>query len=428
MEPCKGRHSDVIAEACGGKNRNIMKRVIIIGGGASGLAAAIAAARCGSKVTVLEHQNQVGKKILVTGNGRCNFTNMDQSIEHYHGGNRDFIETALSCFDVKQTIRFFEELGIYPKNRNGYLYPHSDAASSVLEVLRMECEHLRVKIACQITVESVEKTDSTFKVHTSGWTYEAEKLILAAGSKAAPATGSDGSGYELAKVFSHRIISPYPALVQLLSRERYLHTLAGVRTDAGVTLFADGEKIAENRGELQINAGNLSGIPVFQISAEAARALAENRNCVVIVDFLPDMTQEVLMDFIKRRIVGNEYKSVVQFLTGLFPKKLSEVMNKAVGFSKSAKAGNFTEDDIIKLCKQIKEFKFSVYAANGFESAQCCSGGVDVNEIDPKTMASKLCENLYICGELLDVNGDCGGYNLQWAWTSGYLAGANGND
>ena len=246
-----------------------MMRVIIIGGGASGLMAAITAARNGAKVTVLEHQNQIGKKLLVTGNGRCNFTNTDQSLSHYHSENPLKMAMSLREFTDQDTISFFKELGIQPKSRNGYLYPYSDAASAVLEVLRMECEHLKIKIACQTEVESIEKCEALFRVHTPGWTYEAERVILAAGSMAAPATGSDGSGYVLAKRLGHRVIEPYPALVQLLSKEKFLNALAGLRVDARVTLYADGCPVSSDRGEVQFNANNISGIPVFQISAEA---------------------------------------------------------------------------------------------------------------------------------------------------------------
>lgn len=405
-----------------------MRRVVIIGGGASGLMAAIMAARGGAKVTVLEHQNQIGKKILVTGNGRCNFTNTDQALSHYHSECPDVMEKVLSGFSMEETVNFFKELGICPKSRNGYLYPNSDAASSVLEVLRMECEHLKVKLACQTEVESVEKSGGLFKVHTHGWTYEAEKLILAAGSKAAPATGSDGSGYTYAKSFGHTVIEPYPALVQLLSKERSLGTLAGLRADANAVLLVEGEQKASNRGEVQFNAGNISGIPVFQISAEAAKAMAEGKRCEVLFDFLPGFTQEELLSYLKERKEHGGYKTAAAFLTGLFHKKLSQVLIQQCGFSAKLCAADFKEDDITNLCKQIKAFKVTIYATNGFEHAQCCGGGVSLTEINPHTMESKLIRGLYFCGELLDVYGDCGGYNLQWAWTSGYLAGKAVND
>ena len=405
-----------------------MMRVIIIGGGASGLMAAITAARGGAKVTVLEHQNQVGKKILVTGNGRCNFTNTNQDLSHYHSESLFNMAIALKQFNCQDTVKFFKDLGIFSKNRNGYLYPHSDAASAVLEVLRMECEYLKVKIACQIEVESIEKCDGIFKVHTPGWTYEAEKLILATGSKAAPATGSDGSGYTLAKKFDHTVIEPYPALVQLLSKEKCLNALAGLRIDARAILFADEKPVISNRGEVQLNANNISGIPVFQISAEAAKAMANGAICHVVLDLLPDFSEELLTSYIKQRISTGGYKSAVNFLTGLFAKKLSEVLCDRCKFSKKLTAEKFKEDDITNLCKQIKNFKIQIYGTNGFEHAQCCGGGVSLEEVDPLTMESLKVPGLYFCGELLDVHGDCGGYNLQWAWTSGYLAGKAIND
>ena len=404
-----------------------MMRVIIIGGGASGLMAAITAARNGAKVTVLEHQNQVGKKILVTGNGRCNFTNTDQDLSHYHSESPISMAIALKQFTCQDTVLFFKDLGIFSKNRNGYLYPHSDQASAILDVLRMECEHLKVKIACQSEITSIEKNDDIFKVHTPGWTYEADKLILATGSKAAPATGSDGSGYEFAKSFGHTVIEPYPALVQLLSKEKCLNALAGLRVDARAILFADEKPVISNRGEVQLNANNISGIPVFQISADAAKAMAEGKKCHVILDFLPDFSEELLISYLKQRIATGGYKSANNFLTGLFAKKLSEVLCEKCKFKKIT-AEKFTEDDIRNLCKQIKNFKININGTNGFEHAQCCGGGVSLEEIDPSTMESLKVPGLYFCGELLDVHGDCGGYNLQWAWTSGYLAGKSIND
>lgn len=405
-----------------------MMSVLIIGGGASGLMAAVMAARGGAKVTVLEHQNQMGKKILVTGNGRCNYTNLDQDLSHYHSTHPLQMAQSLRQFSVQETIDFFKELGIFPKSRNGYLYPHSDAASAVLEVLRMECEHLKVKLAGQVVTESIEKTEHGFLVHTQGWTYEGDKLILATGSKAAPSTGSDGSGYELAKQMGHSVVEPYPALVQLLSREKCLNQLSGIRIDAKATLYTDEIPVVSNRGEVQLNAKNISGIPIFQISGEAAKALTTRKPCRVSLDFLPDQTEEELQGFIRERIRTNGYKNAVSFLTGLFPKKLCEVLVQSCGFSKDLTAAGFREIDITNLCKLIKNFNIQIYETNGFEHAQCCGGGVSLDEIDPLTMESKKVSGLYFCGELLDVYGDCGGYNLQWAWTSGYLAGKAVND
>ena len=257
------------------------RRVLVIGGGASGLMAAIAAAEHGAKVTLLERNRQVGKKILVTGNGRCNLTNLDQNLSHYRGGEPGFAAAVLGEFGLSETLVRFKRMGVHTRSRNGYLYPYSDQASSVADALRMEAEHLGVKLALgnqALALEALpEGKGARFAARTEGWTYEGDACVLAAGSAAAPATGSDGSGYALAQSLGHRIIKPLPALTALRCREAFYGRLAGLRMEAVVRILADGKELALDRGEVQFTKNGISGIPVFQVSRFAVRALDEGK-------------------------------------------------------------------------------------------------------------------------------------------------------
>lgn len=400
------------------------RRVVIIGGGASGLTAAILCARNKASVTVVEHMDRVGKKILSTGNGRCNLTNLRMEPECYRGGQKDFPMKVIRGFPVEETLRFFQGLGIEPKNRNGYIYPNSDQASSVLDVLRCEVEHLGIKLllSCQVRDIKTGGKDG-FRIHTDQCVLDADALILAAGSKAAPATGSDGSGYALAESLGHRIIKPLPALVQLRCQGNLYRQLAGIRAEARVSLLVDGDKTAEDQGELQLVDYGLSGIPVFQISRYAARALDERRRVTVQVDFLPFWKEKEAYGLLKNRADRLGYKSSEELLTGLLNKKLSAVLLKLAGISPSQKAGELSGRQLNRLLEQLKSYEAIVMSVNPFANAQICCGGVDTGEVDPRTMESRIKKNLYMAGELLDVDGICGGYNLQFAWSSGALAG-----
>lgn len=385
------------------------KRVVIIGGGASGLLAAITAAREGAAVTVLEQNDKPGKKICATGNGRCNLTNLAMPSDAYRGTHPEFVREALGQFTVQDTIRFFSELGIYTVNKNGYLYPRSGQASSVTEVLCMEAQSLGVKIKTREIVCSLERKNGCWRAVTKGWAYEGDAVILCSGSKASAIAGSDGSGYALAEALGHSLVPPLPALTALKCRGKAFASWAGVRTEGCVTLCLNGVPIKSEQGELQLTEYGISGIPVFQLSRYAIRALAENCPVTLKVNFLPEFTAQGLSAFLKMRAESCPYKNQKELLTGLFPDKLSKVL---------LSYGNLEE--------AIREYPLTVTAGLPFEQAQVCSGGIDTAEVTAATMESKLCPGLYFAGEILDIDGACGGYNLQWAWSSGFCAGIHG--
>ena len=437
------------------------RRIVIIGGGASGLVAAIGAAGSGADVTIVEHMDRVGKKILSTGNGRCNLTNLRMEADCYRCGQEGFPMEVIRGCGVDETLAFFKGLGIEPKDRNGYIYPNSDQASAVLDVLRCEVERLGVVVLLSCNVEKIVPIDGNkdrkvgeefknkakksvkvegdsnqpaggrvrYKVYTDQGVLDADAVILAAGSKAAPSTGSDGSGYELAKMLGHRVIKPLPALVQLRCQGNMYRQMAGIRTDARVKLMAANELLAQDRGELQLTDYGLSGIPVFQVSRFAARALDQGKKVTALVDFMPSWDDGEAFGLLKRRAALLSHKTAEELFTGLLNKKLALVLIKLAGIQSSRKAGELSSRQLKLLLEQIKTYEAIVMSVNPFANAQVCCGGVDTREVDASTMESRLHDNLYLAGELLDVDGICGGYNLQFAWSSGMTAGihaANG--
>lgn len=399
------------------------RRVLIAGGGASGLMAAVSAARAGAAVTVLEHNRQVGKKLLATGNGRCNLTNVDQEISHYRGGEEGFAEDVLGAFDIYDTLRLFTELGVFTRNRNGYLYPYSDQASSVVDALRMEAEHRKVRLALNTQIQSISHKDGVFHVQTEGWEYEGEALILAAGSCAAPKTGSDGSGYAFARALGHRVIKPLPALVQLCSRDPRFSRLSGLRMEAEAVLFADGCEQARDQGEVQFTSYGLSGIPIFQISRYGSKALEEGRRVEVSLNLMPLFEERELADFLEERIAKNGHKRAEQLLVGWFPDKMAACLLKTAGIAGEKRSELLDSRERQALLLACREFQVEICGTKGFDQAQVACGGVDTAQVDPATMESRLVPGLYFAGEILNIDGACGGYNLQWAWSSGWLAG-----
>ncbi|NLG04852.1 MAG: aminoacetone oxidase family FAD-binding enzyme [Clostridia bacterium] len=404
-----------------------MMEVGIIGGGASGIMTAIIAARNGHHVTILEHNNRIGKKILATGNGRCNFTNMDMNTSFYHGEDVTFAGKILNQYNHLDTIRFFTELGLYSKNKNGGLYPYCEQASAVLDVLRMEAARLHIHLIVEVHVTDIKKEDR-FCVSCQDAKHNMKKLffdkvVIAAGSQASNVQGSDGSGYELLKKLGLTVRKPLPALVQLQSDETYFKSVSGIRCDARLKLLVDQQVIHNERGELQLTAYGISGIPVFQLSSEAARALDEKKEVRVVIDFMPDLESvDDMKLFLENRIRQNPEKICEELFLGLFHKNIGQLLLKLCGIRGNVKSISLTPEQCTDLSKRIKQFDVPISATNPFDQAQTCSGGLKTSELS-ETLEVKKIKGLYVTGELIDIDGACGGYNLQWAWSSGMVAG-----
>ncbi len=395
---------------------------VVVGGGASGMTAAIFAARAGSRVLVLEQKEKLCKKIYATGNGKCNFTNKDWQASYFRGTDSSLAEPVLRSFDLEQTLAFFHEIGIYPKERNGYYYPNSEQAASVAEALCREAERLSVRCLTEKKVSRAEKTkDGLFLAEADGTQYFGKSLVLAAGGKASPGHGSDGSGYPLACAFGHTVIPPLPAIVQLKAEGSFFKTLAGVRTEGSVRLHIGTECYTE-QGELLFAAYGISGIPVMQLSRYASAALAAKKPVTAELDlFLAAdeiaLTKELAARFC--RMFGN---TAEEAMGGLCNHKLNYVVLTLCGISPTKPAGSLTVQDAARIAEKLKHFTVTVTGTNGFEQAQACAGGVPLSQLTAQ-MESKLVTGLFFAGELTDIDGTCGGYNLQWAWSSGAAAG-----
>lgn len=406
-----------------------MVPLLIIGGGASGMMAAIAAARNGQPVVLLEHEAVLGKKLLATGNGRCNFTNERMEAGCFSSDSPEFIENVLGKYGKNELLEEFYQLGIPAFCRDGYYYPNSQQAVSVRDVLQRELIRLGVSICPKEHVTGVSEKKargkSFFSVQTVHGSFLSERLILAAGGAAQPKLGADGSGFVLAGQLGHTIVPVCPALTAVISSRRCFSKLKGIRV-RGCVLVREGEKcLARELGELQLTDYGISGIPVFQVSRYIARACLKKRQdkLKVVLDFLPDMAEDELVSFLQKRKKRDGAAEALVWLSGLLNDKLLLVLYEESGISIKEPAGQIPEKKIRQLARNIKEFQVPVSGVQDFSKAQVTAGGVSLKEVDAETMESKMVENLYLTGELLDVDGICGGYNLQWAFSTGYLAG-----
>ncbi len=398
---------------------------IVIGAGASGMMAAITAARRGKSVVILERMNKPGKKILATGNGKCNFTNNNMDTSCFHG-NIQLIQSVLSRFSKEEALSFFHEIGIWPKEKNGYYYPNSGQAASVAEALKHELDRLQVPVYLEQEVLDLFPDKYGFRIKTVQTSYTCRNVIIASGLLAAPKLGSDGSMFSLIKELGHRFVPVLPALCGFYAKGMHFSKVAGVRCDANLTLKIDGNTVATEQGELQLADYGISGIPVFQISSPAVRALYEKKSVTVVIDFLPDISLETLNTEFAMRIGKCETdENADRLLRGLLNQKLIPVLLKYAGIRSDEPLKNISLEKLERLSAEIHDYPVTLEKVRDFEFAQVCTGGIRTEEINEKTLESRLLSGLYFAGEILDVDGICGGYNLQWAWSSGYVAGCS---
>lgn len=404
-----------------------IKTVCIAGGGASGLMATIACGRTSQgriKITVLERMNRVGKKIPATGNGRCNFTNRNAaSCRHYFGRDPKFAEAALSDFDVEDTLELFSELGIFPKEEGGKYFPYSDRAQSVLDALRFECERLGVVIRTDFDIKEIKKKKNGFEITSySGEKTAADRVIVACGGCASPNLGSNGSGFRLLSALGHSITPLRPALVQLRLRGDFLKSLSGIKIKGSVGLCAKGHIIRRESGEVLFTDYGISGPPVFQLSAY----MNGEKNLTAVIDFMPEYSEEQVFSILSARAKALGRLTMQDFFSGLFHKRIGNIIAGRAGIKKlSLSVDGLTEKELHSMARLIKAFDIPVEGTNGWNNAQVTAGGAATDEFDGRTMESKSIKGLFCCGEVLDIYGECGGYNLQWAWSSGYAAGKN---
>ena len=403
-----------------------MENIIIVGGGASGLVSAIYAAKNRLKITILEKNSNLGKKILITGNGKCNYWNEDLSLQHYNSQNIEYLKSILSDNNKKEILKLFNNIGIVPKIRDGYYYPYSNQATSIQTSLMKECELSNVEIITNCEVKRIEKENTKFKLTTTNGIFIADKVILSTGSYACPKTGSTGAGYQFAKLLGHTIIKPLPALVQLKANEQYLKEWHGIRSDVQVSLMENNKEIKKETGEIQLTDYGLSGICIFNLSSKVSRGLNNKKKEEITINFLHpfDITNEKeFISFMNQRNMTVKNRTISDLLDGLLNYKLLNLILKLSKIKREKHWNEISNSQKVTLSNYLTKFTVNITGTNSFETSQTTTGGIPLSEINPKTMESLKCKNLYITGELLDVDGECGGYNLGFAWLTGMLAG-----
>ena len=402
--------------------------ILIIGGGASGLICALISKDLGKDVAIIEGTSRIGNKILTTGNGRCNISNSNIKPPYncYDSTSKDFYESTLNKFSTEDTKNFFLSLGLpLTELDNGKLFPKSLQASSVVDIIRLSLEERNIPIYTDTKVNSIAK-NKRFEISSLSGDFSCNKLVLACGGKSAVKTGSDGSGYKLSKSLGHKIITPIPAIVQLKLDYPYLKALSGIKFDGIASVYINNEKVREDKGEILFTDYGISGPPILQLSRNASKGILNKDKVDIKVDMMPDMTLDEVYDFIYSHLAMFSYRSISNALIGVINKKLIPTFLKDVGIHNIHTPCDEIDWNLKDLlCKRFKEWTFKCIDTNGFNNAQLTCGGVDTTEVNKDTLESKITRDLYFCGEILDVNGDCGGFNLQWAWSSGYCVGSN---
>ena len=392
----------------------------IIGGGASGMAAALAASENeNTQVVLFERQARLGRKLQATGNGRCNLTNLNAVSGGYHGDEAAFAQPALRAFDVEQTLTWFREMGLYTvAEASGRVYPYSDQANSVVDVLRFALEKENIQLKLGFEVVKIRKNMNGFSVESAEETVFCDRLIVACGGLAGTKLGGSMAGYQLLRSMGHKMTKLRPTLVQLKCGWNGVSALKGVRANCRAEVLRDGAIHSQSAGEIQFTEYGLSGPVIFEVSRDACYGRGM---WVCRLDFLPNISENELHSELQKR---RKTKLLAEeLLTGILHNRLGRVLTKAAGIAHNREIRALSDGELAMVCRTVKSFEVELTEPMGMDSAQVTAGGMITAEFDPHTMESRLVQGLYACGEVLDIDGDCGGYNLQWAWSSGRCAG-----
>lgn len=405
-----------------------MKQIVVIGGGAAGLTAAIMAARNGACVTVLERMPRVGKKLLATGNGRCNLANRRLDAAHYHGRQPGFVEGVFGQFGIEETLAFFDALGVrVVEEDEGKLFPESQQASSVLDVLRYEMTQRGVAEVCDATVQTIQRERGEFRcVCEDERVFGAGRVVVCTGGKSSPNLGSNGSGYALAKAFGHAIVEPFPALVQVRLTAPYLNKISGVGIQGKAQVWIDGKPERTETGEFLFAKYGISGTAILQLSRTISESTAKGRDTQLRIDLYPTLSHGALAALIQERIAKDSQKPIDFSFVGFIHKRLIPVLLEVARIQNPQRpCGSLTCGEVAQIASAMKTWTIPCSGTQPWMFSQVTAGGVDVREVDPATLESKRAPGVHFAGELLDIDGDSGGYNLQWAWASGAVAGTH---
>ncbi len=400
-------------------------KVAVIGGGASGIMAALMAADNGLKVTLFEKKDRIGKKILATGNGRCNFTNMKMGSGFYYCEDAAFVDEILNKFSNEDLINFFKGLGLLIKDKNNYVYPYSEQASSVLDVLRIALaeKEKAININTESEVIDIKHKNDKYVIKTQGNnTYEFDKVIISTGSKSGLSKKETVNGYDLCKSLGLKISKLYPALTQIKCEGLNFKAISGVRSDCIIKAFDKDTLKMEECGEILFTDYGISGIVSFQISHFIVCALDEKKKIKIIIDLLPGLSVDELKTFLEAKMLLHPDLTLEELFTGIVNKKLVFEILKINNLKPKLLIKDADKDILIKALLNIKELSLTPLCVNDFDSSQVTAGGVLTSELTAD-LEAKSHKGLFITGELINVDGVCGGYNLQWAFSTGAIAG-----
>ena len=402
-----------------------MDTVVIVGGGASGMMAALTAAGDGNRrIVLLERQQRLGRKLLSTGNGRCNLTNIGAAPENYHGEQAGFAASALRAFPPQAALDFFHSLGLVTvTEEGGRVYPLSDSANSVLDVLRFALQERGVEVVTSCPVSEIRRRGDSFLAVTEKGEFKADDLIVACGGAAGAKLGGGMDGYALLAALGHGRTKLYPALAPLLTAPEYPRALKGVRADGSIRLVLDGQTLARGEGDIQFTERGVSGPAAFDLARAASTA---GDRAALHLNFMRSLSAEQLSKLLRARREVFPGLETAELFTGMVHNRLGRMLIKYAGLNASASIGTLTDGELERAAHACRDFTLPLRGVEGFDSAQVTAGGVRTQGFDPETLESRSVPRLFACGEVLDVDGDCGGYNLQWAWASGYVAGRLG--